>query len=51
MGKTGFYSGGQALLSKTLIQLSADGWGYTPSLVVFWLEGTQPLSLHALWWG
>ena len=25
---------GRALLSKALIQLSADGWGCTPSLVV-----------------
>ena len=24
--------GGQAILSKTLIQFSADGWGYVPSL-------------------
>ena len=28
------------MLSKTLIQLSADGWGCAPSLV-YWLEATQ----------
>ena len=31
------------MLSKALIQLSsADGWCYTPSLVVVWPEVTQP---------
>ena len=39
---------GRALLIKALIQLSADGWGYTPSLVVVWSEATQPLGLRAL---
>jgi len=38
---------GRALLSKALIQLSADGWGGTPSLVVFWPEVTQP-TVHGV---
>ena len=42
---------GRALLSKALIQLSADGWGCTPSLVVVWPEATQPWGLQALWQG
>ena len=33
---------GRALLSKTLIQLSANGWGCAPSLVVVCPEATQP---------
>ena len=40
---------GRALLSKALIQLSADGWGCTPSLVVVWPEETQPWGLQTLW--
>ena len=36
---------GRALLSKALIQLSADRWGCTPSLVVVWPEATQPGGL------
>ena len=32
----------RALLSKALIQLSADGWGCAPSLVIFWPKATQP---------
>ena len=39
----------EALLSKTLIQLSANGWGCTPSLVVVFPETTQPWCLWALW--
>ena len=35
---------GRILLSKALIQLSADGWGCTPSLI-FWPEATHPSSL------
>ena len=31
---------GRALPNKALIQLSADGWGCTPSLVVVWPEGS-----------
>ena len=41
-GKNGLVLVDRALLSKALIQLSADGWGYTPSLVVVWPEVTQP---------
>ena len=41
----------RALLSKALIQLSADGWGCTPLLVVVWPEVTQPRGLWALWLG
>ena len=33
----------RTLLSKALIQLSADGWGCAPSLLVVWSEATQPL--------
>ena len=39
------------MLSKTLIQLSADGWGCTPSLLVVVPEVTQSWSLGALWYG
>ena len=39
----------RALLSKALIQLSADEWDYSPSLVVVWPEATQPWGLWALW--
>ena len=38
----------RVLLSKTLIQLSADGWGCTPSLLVVWLEVARSWSLQAL---
>ena len=34
-----------AELSKTLIRLSADGWGWVPSLLVVWPEATQHWSL------
>ena len=34
-----------AELSKTLICLSADGWGWVPSLLVVWPEATQHWSL------
>ena len=40
---------GRALLSKALIQLSADRWGWVLSLVVSWSEVTQPWGLWALW--
>ena len=33
------------VLSKTLIHLSAGGWGYVPSLLVVWPEVTQHSSL------
>ena len=39
VGKTESSSGKQ--LSKALIQLSANGWGSAPYLVVFWPETTQ----------
>ena len=38
----------RALLSKALIQLSADGRGCPPSLVVVWPEATQPWSLGSM---
>ena len=47
MGETGSCSGGQGLLSKALIQLSADEWACIPSLVVL-PEVTQPCGLWAL---
>ena len=34
-----------AELSKTLLHLSADGWGWFPSLLVVWPEATQHCSL------
>ena len=37
-----------AELSKTLIRLSADGWGWVPSLLVVWPEATQHWSLSRL---
>ena len=36
-----------AELSKTLIRLTVDGWGWVPSLLVVWPEVTQHWSL--LW--
>ena len=44
--KLGLALVGKALLSKALIQLSADEWGWAPSLVFFWSEETQPSG----WW-
>ena len=35
---------GRTLLSKALVQLSADEWGCAPSLVVVWPEATQALG-------
>ena len=40
-----------AELSKTLIRLSADGWGWVPSLLVIWPEVTQHWSLPRLFGG
>ena len=40
-----------AELSKTLICLSADGWGWVPSLLVVWPEVTQHWSLPGLFGG
>ena len=55
MGGTG---GGQswvllwwAELSKTLICLSADGWGWVPSLLFVWPEATQHWRLPGLFGG
>ena len=42
--KLGLAPVGRALLSKALIQLSADGWSCVPSLLVC-SEATQSLSL------
>ena len=42
---------GRHMFSKTLICLSADGWGCIPSLLVVWPEGTQHWSLQAVRWG
>ena len=50
MEKLGLALVGRALLlGKVLIQLSADGWGSTPSLVVVWPEVIQPWGLWALY--
>jgi len=46
--KLGLSLMGRAVLSKTLIQLSVDGWGCAPSLLVVWPEATQPWRLQAL---
>ena len=40
-----------AELSKTLIRLSADGWGWVPSLLVVLPEATQHWSLPGLFGG
>ena len=48
VGKTRPSSGWQGLAQLSLIQLSADGWGYVPFLLVIWLEVTQPWGLWAL---
>ena len=40
-----------AELSKTLICLSADGWGWLPSLLVVWPEASQHWSLPGLFDG
>ena len=37
--KLGLALVGRAMLSKTLIELSADGWGFAPLLVI-WPEAT-----------
>ena len=46
--KLGLALVGKASFSKALIQLSADGWGCTPSLVVVWPEVTKPWGLWSL---
>ena len=40
-----------AELSKTFIRLTADGWGWVPSLLVVWPEATQHWSLPGLFAG
>ena len=40
-----------AELSKTLIRLTADGWGWVPSLLIVWPEVTQHWSLPGLFGG
>ena len=40
-----------AEISKTLICLSADGWGWVPSLLVVWPEVTQHWSVAGLFGG
>ena len=35
-GETGSCSDGGAMLSKSLIQFSVDGWSYVPSLLFTW---------------
>ena len=40
-----------AELSKTLIRLTVDGWGWLPSLLVVWPEATQHWSLPGLFGG
>ena len=40
-----------AELSKTLIRLTADVWGWVPSLLVVWPEATQHWSLPGLFGG
>ena len=45
VGRAGYCSGE---LSKTVIHLSADGWGLVPSLLVVWPEVTEHWSLPRL---
>ena len=40
-----------AELSKTLICLTADGWGWVSSLLVVWPDATQHWSLPGLFGG
>ena len=47
--KLGLALMGKAVLSKALIQLSADEWGYAVFLLVIRLETTQPCGLWTLW--
>ena len=42
VGKLGLALVDRALLSKALIQLSGNGWDYTPCLLIVWPEVTQP---------
>ena len=36
MGKLGLVLMGRAMLSKSLVQFSVDGWGCVPSLLFTW---------------
>ena len=47
-GYLGLVLVGRAMLSEFLIQLSADGWGCAPSLLVFWPQMTQSWSLSSV---
>ena len=40
-GKLGIVRMGRAMLSKSLIQFSTDGWGCAPFLFVVWPEVAQ----------
>ena len=40
-----------AKLRKTLIRLTAQGWGWVPSVLVVWPEATQHWSLPGLFGG
>ena len=42
MWRSGSCFCGRALLTKASVQLSTDGWGCTPSLLVVWPEVTRP---------
>ena len=48
-GKLGIALVVRAMLSKSLIQFSADGWDCEPSLLVVWPEAAQSWSLQSLW--
>ena len=45
VGRAGWRLFWCAEVSKGLIHLSADGWGWVPSLLVVWPEETQHWSL------
>ena len=45
VGKLGLALVGRALLSKALIQLPGNGWGYTPCLFLVWPEATHPCGV------
>ena len=40
---------GRALLNKALIQFSANGWGWAPSLVVVWTEFDPSPGVYRLY--
>ena len=52
-GKLGFALVGRAMLSKSLMQLSADGWGFTASTLVVWPDSSPGVYrlclLNSLW--